>query len=183
MYVHKSDAHVSVNYEQCLIHGVVHFKRDHKYVMHSSRSPLLLVSQWQLLSNSHHSEMHQDARFSGSSDTCSADPARFGVLIRLLQHQEENPGHQFALLSCLHVEGIPGLSFALDVMPSAMLQQHVCYYVVLAAVSALFHANELCHVDEILDPGLLLGRIGGVRTFRRVHFSSQIPYQISSEST
>ena len=67
-------------------------------------------------------------------------------------------------------------------MPSAMLQQHVCYYVVLAAVSALFHANELCHVDEILDPGLL-GRIGGVRTFRRVHFSSQIPYQISSEST
>ena len=49
-----------------------------------------------------------------------------------------------------------------------MLQQHVCYYVVLAAVSVLFHANELCHVDEILDPGLLLGRIGGVRTFRQV---------------
>ena len=83
---------------------------------------------------------------------------------------------------CLHVEGFPGFSFALDVMPSAMLQQHACYYVVLAAVSVLFHANELCHVDEILDPGLL-GRIGGVRTFRRVHFSSQIPYQISSEST
>ena len=29
----------------------------------------------------------------------------------------------------------------------------------------LFHADELRHVDEILDPGLLLGRIGGVRTF------------------
>ena len=23
--------------QQCLIHGVVHFKRDHKYVMHSGR--------------------------------------------------------------------------------------------------------------------------------------------------
>ena len=26
--------------QQCLIHGVVHFKRDHKYVMHSGRSTI-----------------------------------------------------------------------------------------------------------------------------------------------
>ena len=97
--------------QQCLIHGVVHFKtlRGTTSMSCTAADPPLPVSLWQLLSNSHHSEMHQDARFSGSSDTCSADPARFGVLIRLLQHQEENPGHQFALLSCLHVEGIPGL--------------------------------------------------------------------------
>ena len=26
--------------QQCLIHGVVHFKRDHKYVMHSGRTTI-----------------------------------------------------------------------------------------------------------------------------------------------
>ena len=26
--------------QQCMVHGVVHFKRDHKYVMHSGRSTI-----------------------------------------------------------------------------------------------------------------------------------------------
>ena len=27
--------------QQCVVHGVVHFKRDHKYVMHSERSTIV----------------------------------------------------------------------------------------------------------------------------------------------
>ena len=51
-------------------------------------------------------------------------------------------------------------------MFSAVLQQHVS--VVLAEVSVLFPISEQCHVDEILGPGLLLGRVDGARLFRRV---------------
>ena len=66
-------------------------------------------------------------------------------------------------------------------MFSAVLQQHVC--VVLAEVSVLFPTSEQCHVDEILGPGLLLGRIDHPGFFVGSHLSSQIPCQISSEPT
>ena len=51
--------------QQCLIHGVVHFKtlRGTTSMSCTAADPPLPVSLWQLLSNSHHSEMHHDARF------------------------------------------------------------------------------------------------------------------------
>ena len=48
--------------QHCLIHGVVHFKRVTSMSC-TAADPQLLVSRWQLLSSSLHSEMHQDARF------------------------------------------------------------------------------------------------------------------------
>ena len=108
--------------QQCVIHGVVHFKITNMSC--TAVDPRLLVSRWQLLRNSLHSGMHQDAAFSGSSDTCSADPARFGTLIRLSAQGRRSQ----------------------DV--------------------------------EILDPGLLLDRIGGTRVSRR---DASLVTQITSE--
>ena len=131
--------------QQCLIHGVVHFKRDRKYVMRSGRSTIAgfavaVAKQFTPLRDA-----SGRPAFSGSSDTCSADPASFGVLLRLLQHYEENPGLRFALLPCSHVEGIPVLCFAPDVMFSAILQEHACYHVVLAEVLVLFPVSDVSY--------------------------------------
>ena len=56
--------------QQCLIHGMVHFKRGHKYVMHSSRSTIAgftvaVVKQFAPLRDA-----SGRPTFSGSSDTC-----------------------------------------------------------------------------------------------------------------